>query len=484
MPDKVKLNYEHLETNESKQFEIDINDLEFAMSSYSSLYQYKIYEVKPSVVKALSESNFSDSLYTNKNFHLFLELDISAYANKEGVIDIWSCSETRISKDIFQEITKEQLLSKYFRTVTWGQTQSKTFGFKKNYLADQIRVRYAMMDRPSSGLSNVVLDSFIPRCLYKSNFNLEEAKEILNAPKTSVCISPWFASMFGIKQMEISQLCKILGYDKQDIKLLFDKVKAKQKSICFIGYGGTNVNTIHWLSELSKYTHSINVFKEVEVFEPEVAEISNLLRFPINPYSVNKTQTYSESNKNMHSKSLGSKLTMLEEQLTRLTYKNVSIKHSKLELKQDSSAYAMAYESTLNRINNERNYEHEVKDDWVIYGAPNISTRQTLSKYGNFISATHGDESCRLDLNPAQDAQLQVESYGIIQLSTFFMNQLRLAIGLLETLARNDIDFKAQDQTLLEYSFDGQAVNQTDRNYNFQLSHSGLVLTEEQAQNF
>ena len=117
----------------------------------------------------------------------------------------------------------------------------------------------------------------------------------------------------------------------------------------------------------------------------------------------------------------------------------------------------------------------------IIYGAPGIQTREELSKFGHFISATHGDNGCRLDLNPKQESEIQVESYGIIQLAGFYMNQLRIAIGFLEVLANPLFDPTQQDITLLEYEFNGEAVKQADRNYKFQLDFDGLVLTEELA---
>lgn len=101
---------------------------------------------------------------------------------------------------------------------------------------------------------------------------------------------------------------------------------------------------------------------------------------------------------------------------------------------------------------------------------------------GNFIGATHANTSCSLWLNPKQDQDIQVESYGMIQLGGFFMNQLRLAIGLLEVLA-SEQNLAEQDKSLLRYEFTGEAAMKTDLNYNWQLVRNLNMMTEEEANN-
>lgn len=441
-------------------------------------YSGDSYILTDDAIKSLKSID-ADICYTNKNI---VFKNVTYYDTSDnGSFDIPGCSLKVINRSHLRSVGMQTIIEQFFERVTWSNVMSRTFDFKTDHLSEQIRIRYAMMDRPSSGLSNPVLDSFIPRMLYRAKFNTHIAKTYLNAPKTSCCISPWFANMFGLKQIPVEQLCRILGYDRKDIRRLFDDVKKQNKSILFIGYGGTNVNTIHWIDEMAKLTNSINVFNEVFVLEPESAEVSNLLRFPLDPSRVVRHNSeYRFNNK--------SKLNLLGSQFSTLTKKGIVNAHSMFYSPTDRNAtahnrsYIKAEDGSFLRDENGSTIEEIIaKPNFIIYGAPGISTRHELSKYGNFISATHGDASCRLDLNPAQDAELQVESYGIIQLGTFFMNQLRMAIGFLEVLANPNIDYQAKDVTLLEYSFDGIAKKTTDCSYNFQLNFNGLVLTEAQA---
>ena len=253
-----------------------------------------------------------------------------------------------------------------------------------------------------------------------------------------------------------------MGYTKTDIKRLFASVRSKKLTLNMVGYGGTSVNTMHWLYEMSKMVFAINTFKQIKIWEPDTIEVSNLLRFPIDTSS--SLKTYHRSSPAY----VGvPKTDMANGELERLSTEKPEIHKSYLTTAADFSPYQQSNHTIL-------------PADQIVYGAPDITTRQRLAPYGNFISATHSDSSCRIDLNPEQDDTLQVESYGMISLSAFFMNQLRMAIGLLELLG-SDQDLQEQDKTILEYKFTGERLLQTDREYQFQLEHSGLVLTPEEA---
>lgn len=347
----------------------------------------------------------------------------------------------------------------------WSSTRfSKTY-FDSSYLLEQIRNRYAFFDRPTSGLFNIIIDNYAPKLMYITNLNQASVRDQLNLPKTIYTISPWFAQYFGAQQVPSEQLCRILGYSLKDLKNLVTKVKRKSYTVTFIGYGGTVVNTIHWLTEIMKITQSVNLFKQIEIFEPDNIEISNLLRFPKNPYIENNAATFNYGS---------SKLRLLS--------------NDELSLLSRSKPYIRSNKIDGNSIYGSRNaitdYRGEINNNHIFYGAPNLETRASFEGKGHFISATHNGNDAHLWLNPTQDCDLQVESYGLIQLTPFFMNQLRLAIGFLETLSSDDFDPKGPEQLLLEYSFDGEAKLSTNRTYNFQLgNHSGLVTTEEAAGN-
>lgn len=349
--------------------------------------------------------------------------------------------------------------------IRWSPTITADIHVDSARIMDQLRVRYAFFSRPRSGLLNVVVDSFVPRLLYKAQFKhtylQRVAKDTIS--KTAVAISPWFASMLGVKQVPISDLLAILGYTPKGMRALFRKVRAKKLNLTLIGYGGTSINTMTWLTEIAKLVNAPQVFQSIAVYEPDTLEVSNLLRFPIDIRLVNDE---------FHSRDQPPYKVLLADNLRKLSDDVLTI----------PKYYDLA---TNYRRTHIKTYEEDVftaNTNTIMYGAPDLKTRALLSAGGNFISATHSDQACRIDLNPAQNTELQVESYGVIALSTFFMNQLKMAITFMEILA-SDQDLSEKDKTMLEYAFDGKTKLPKDcsRMYNFQLEHNGHVMTEEEA---
>lgn len=348
----------------------------------------------------------------------------------------------------------------------WAADRNKTIRLDGNHLMDQIRTRYAFLHRPTNGLSNIVIDNYAPKLMHMTQLDAQNLQNI-SLPKTAYAISPWFAQYFGVQQIATEQLCRILGFSVKDIKDLITKVKRKGYSISFIGYGGTGVNTIHWLTEMLKMTQTINLFNFIEVYEPDSLEISNLLRFPKNPYVEANVYNYNQA----------SKLRLLSAVEQRMLSKNTPY----ISTSTVDASSGMPYGSKAMSYSYERN-AYVTRPNHIFYGAPDINTRNSFEGIGHFISATHNGNKAHLWLNPTQDTDLQVESYGLIELTPFFMNQLRLAIGLLEYLAQPDLDLTQRDTLLAEYEFDGIPKLSTNRVYNFQLNqHDGLVATEEAA---
>lgn len=347
---------------------------------------------------------------------------------------------------------------------TWSNTRTTTYTLAE-HLGEQLRSRYAFIDRPTNGLSNVIMDTYLPRYLYKHKM----ATDIFSRepiPSTAVSISPLTAKILGTKQMELEQMIRILGYQRKDIKRLMLAVKARDLNFVFVGAGGTGINTAHWLSEMARLVSIPYLFKRVHVYEEEDTEVSNLLRFPIDPSTINGSST--------------EKTNIIKKYVRHL---------SKLE-----PEYSSYYIASTNKyhphnifdthIDDDSNVTYQTKQNTILYGAPDLETRQDLSTCGSFISATHADTGCFMYLNPKQDLSIQVESYGMIQLSQFFMNQLRMAIQLLEILSDSELDLSEQDKELFKYSFDGNKLLSTDRQYNFQISEQVDMLTEEESANF
>ena len=348
----------------------------------------------------------------------------------------------------------------------WKPSTVTIKSFTADYLKEQIRARYGFCNRPSSGLSNVVLDSFFPGLLYKYNMDVQKLLANESFPKTSVCVSPLVADLLQVKRIPTDQLIRILGYSVKDISNLLVAVKNKSLNFIFAGIGGTGMNTAYWLDELSKLTNTINIFNTISVYEKESIEFSNILRFPL-PLSTYYQYAPRHSGR-------AYKTSIIPPLLNRLTNRKLILNNS--------------YISRGNYLGGEFfncNYDsrpatYTAKTRTVIYGAPGLEHRNYLSAIGNFVCATHASNSCSIWLNPTQTESIEIESYGSIQLGPFMMNQLRMTIGLLELLA-SDTRLDTKDHEYLNYEFTGESVNRTDRQYNFQIQRDALMMTPEQA---
>jgi hypothetical protein len=70
---------------------------------------------------------------------------------------------------------------------------------------------------------------------------------------------------------------------------------------------------------------------------------------------------------------------------------------------------------------------------------------------------------------------VQTETYGIIQLNVFFMNQLRMTIELLKILGDSNLHNIDNDTELFNYSFDGVPELKTSKVYNWPISQDLLM---------
>ena len=396
-------------------------------------------------------------------------------------------------------------------------------------ILQQISTRYAIYDRPVNGLRNVLVDSFMPSFYSKSIENIYNEQE--KFPNTYAAISEFSADIMGVPVIPREELFRIAGYSLKDIKQLLTAVKAKKHSLCMIGLGGTNSNTLYWLYEMCRETNTPNLFKNLSILENDVLSIDNILRMPMSTlrpinsdisipikdssliqtiasqiapkkYSMYKPsiERFTEelqgtSLENIRPKTLSNARSSLnnagifnnftcnrqdvasDNRIRRISKLNLVDSRYDL-LAANKLVLSREYYENNNYIYTTSGKYNDLPRDCIFYGAPDITTRERMFVNNKtLITATHGDDDASLMLNPLQDSTLQIESYGVIKLTTFFMNQIALAIGLLKTLS-SDIDLTQSNQSLLEYSFPRDRKSlPTKRAWNLQLEHDGLLRT-------
>jgi hypothetical protein len=210
-----------------------------------------------------------------------------------------------------------------------------------------------------------------------------------------------------------------------NIKNLLLSIKQLNLTVVFAGTGGTGINTICWLSELCLLFGVSDLFYDIHVFEKDFVDFSNIFRFPL-PLSMFTSIT----SPTLH------KTELVKQQLKTLS--NCVYFHDR-------------FIETLDDLPTTLLNGTVAADNVVFYGAPSITNRNFLSSLGSFISATHANNTASLYINPIADDSLQVETYGLIQLNSFFINQISMAIGFLEILSTNQ--YKSQDFHYADYTF-------------------------------
>jgi len=330
---------------------------------------------------------------------------------------------------------------------------TKTF---PQFIGEQIERKYMMMSYNSFNkpqvidsycpyiISNITRDSEIGQVYHNTitNSGQEIYREFFKTK--DFAISEAFANRFCIRKVPIETLVKVLGFNKEMISTLFNETAKKKLDIIFVGFGGTGVNTFYWLSELAVWCDMQEVFVNGVIMDADTIDFTNILRFPMdmNKYHQRSSALKSGIIEVMHKTNLATNYAGLFKRLIKLNSRLAS-----------SSSQDTLYDLGINR--SKKNITKvSASGNTVFYGAPDIPTRDMLSDV-RFIAATHGDNECSLHIRPKVDTQLQQESYGMIQLNVFFMNQLRMAIGLLEILAREDFSkiIDEQDNEIFKFDF-------------------------------
>ena len=133
-------------------------------------------------------------------------------------------------------------------------------------IVNKIKTRYANMNEKEFGSSNMVVDAYYPSYVINSLLCRPHKN---NLSDRSCAISPFIANELGIYQVGIEDMCKMLGFKKNDLKLILNQVKLKKLELVLLGIGGTGMNFMHWTTELCNFTNTLNIFESIEIFEED-----------------------------------------------------------------------------------------------------------------------------------------------------------------------------------------------------------------------
>ena len=335
-------------------------------------------------------------------------------------------------------------------------------------LKNDITHRYALFSREEDGHVNTVIDSFMPNLIaMKLNGQDNRAlRELRLMPSTKYAISEYFANMTSTRQLPIQYMVEMLGFKKAKLKSLLLKVKSKKQKMIMVGFGGTNANTWWWLSKMAEWTGIINIFDTIAVVDDDSVELHNILRFPFDLNNMSGHDTFKTSMFNNHAQL--TKKYIAKKDLFPCSILDLTNEWIGIGARSPANAIRYSEDNAISFIDLENTF---------IFGAPTIRSRSELYDM-KFIAATHGDNHCSMTICPEVDNGLLTESYGMIRLNTFFMNHVRMAIGLLEFIASDDPEKWAEkNKRIFEYNFkkavDNNELCKTEKNIFFHTEHSG-----------
>lgn len=371
-------------------------------------------------------------------------------SNKENFLDSWKAymlQNATLKQGIFQdcEIEIEESENRW-NNMSWQNFKHNVF----DRIRKELEIRYTMFDFIPR-LSGKIIDTYLPSIFSKRNFNLYYIKQYLRAYKSISMIHRGFANMLSVRAVPIDELLELIGYTPERVKNLLKEVKKLQKDILFIGAGGVGTNTIYWLYEMCWRFDVRNIFNRVVVLDEDRLELHNLFRMPTTFRNYSGEATYSSSNtpvtleRDIESNAIfgGTEYTSNRLYSVRkilaldpLWLNTLSTKRYHIEAETINAKSNSPYSSWIQSL-----FKYNSRDSSIVaYGAPTIETRDIITNHHaiyNFICATHSGNHCNIVVNPEYvdaDRGIMAEGYGVIQLNVFFLNQIRLALGFLETL--------------------------------------------------
>ena len=276
----------------------------------------------------------------------------------------------------------------------------------RGHITDAVKHRYLTdLNVSSQNMSNKIIDAVTPT--YVADHTPVNNYEALT-------ISPMNASLIGASSIPFNNLIKLSGIDMKRFKKALRKVKERELTFVSVGYGGLSINVLHFLSMLAYRVDVNEVFKSLHIYENDNISYTNIMR-------VYKDLTHVKCN-------LGARL-------------------NKTELFDEDN---LAEDVLLHQYYLTEESIGDVGDDVYFFGAPDFKTREMLEGY-NFIFAGHNGDDIAFVYKPKVDTDLTVETYGTINLASFYLNMMKAAESLVYVLADEE-EIPAADTVFFEHN--------------------------------
>jgi hypothetical protein len=267
-------------------------------------------------------------------------------------------------------------------------------------LKENIKSRYLLTDQPYKGF----MDITIPHQLHE---NIELGGKY---------IAPNLAMLGDGEAIPFKEFLKLQGITKAqltELTAVLNRLKERQIVLVSLGYGGISSNVLHFMDLLCKETGVTNIFKRLAIYEEDTITLMNILRM------------YKDTSTTLCEPGIANKLNGFNEKHL-CTPENLFL--------QDFMFIKEHYDEVKDR------------EDVRYFGACDFDTRKFLED-APFYFTGHSGNDVSIIVRPQVNTELMVETYGQINLATFFSNVLALTIELFVQLS-NDTQATVESDTI------------------------------------
>lgn len=271
----------------------------------------------------------------------------------------------------------------------------------RNHLSSNIERRYDLRTtEPIAGFNDhLILHSLV---------------EGRTAPAADLpIISPNLGTMYKAQVAPFDSLLPLVGINLDQIRTDLEVIKANDVHITSIGYGGFSINLFTFMAMLAQRAGVFKPFKRITIYEDDAITLLNAFR--------------------------------IYKRLDNIATRRGNRSQLKLQLFQELE---MGLTQELDRISERFTGEHiEKHTGELLFGAPDFATRQLLENE-QFLFTGHGGNEVEFISRPIVDSSITTETYGSINVTTFFFNMIKAAemfihiIATAESLPSNESVWK------------------------------------------
>lgn len=213
-------------------------------------------------------------------------------------------------------------------------------------------------------------------------------------------ISPNLATIYQARPVPFDSLLPLLNINLDQIRTDLETIKSNDVHITAIGYGGFGINLFTFMAMLAQRAGVFKPFKHITIYEEDTITLLNAFR--------------------------------IYKRLDNITTRRANRSQLKLQLFQDLE---MGLTQELTRVSERFTSKHiERHSGELLFGAPDFETRQLLENE-QFLFTGHGGDEVEFISRPVVDTSITNETYGSINLTTFFLNMIKAAEAFIHTVA-------------------------------------------------